>query len=433
VIRLSIVMCAVCGVLCAPALAQPPRPPSANQPEIIPPEVLIETMRAAYGNKPTAEEVTVRVKGPRGADRADDFIIRIDPGPPPRGPGSPVSRARLEMGPLTIAVSGREVIATASAAPGKYFSAKLSGPLTADTLAQVIPPIPAPELALASADPDAFKRPLTYTGVVTWTRAAADPSARPPIATMIGTSASGTVAATAGAASGRLTSFKATVRTPEGEMTLDLSMKPIDPGDPATWLISTDGRERVATLAELRPAPGNPPPLATNATVPDLVFQHADFSNWNLYRAVAEEPSLSPRPLALVLYRAAAGDGALKAVADARAGWAAIQAVKSGALGQAAPLDVAAAAALVMELGQFSRERWEKEQQQWGAAPPSSPELLWANSAAQSIDRFDPKAAAVLVVIGPDHRLIRMIPLDGRAAETPAIAAELRAAMSTGP
>ena len=167
------------------------------------------------------------------------------------------------------------------------------------------------------------------------------------------------------------------------------------------------------------------------------MFSRADFSGTNLHRLLAAAPS----PAALILYRATPIERLEAASRDARAAGAVVRAAQLGQVspGEAAatPIDLRLIPAMVMELGQYSRERLEQEQKQWGggatrgaeALPATTPELLWANSASQTLDRFDPKAGAVLVLIGPDKKVIRVIPVDGRASNPAALAAELRAAL----
>jgi hypothetical protein len=426
-------------VLAAPASAQP----SSRAPESIPPEVLLETIRSAYGKKQTSEEIKVTLlKGPHAPRLASDtlasdtFIVRIDPGPPG---GAAPSRLLLDFGGLRVLVAGGELTAVNPAVPGRYYQTKLPGPLTPRSLAKLLPPTPVPELALACSDPASFGELTPYTPRVTWTSATIDAGARNGV--LIGSSEAGPIVMTANATSGRLSKIVAAIKSPGGETTLDLTITPAEAGSPASWVIPTEGRERVKSLADLR-SPPMTGPVSAGHPVPDFAPQRMDSTAWSLHHALAEPPSI---PLAFILYRAA--PNRLEAASrDARAAAGVVRAVQFGqsapGVTPVKPVDLKLAGALVMDLGQFNRATFDREQRLWaegtavrtpdsGPIPP--PELLWANAAVQSIDRIDPKAGAVLLLIAPDKTLLKVIPLDGRAGDPAALATDLRSALAPRP
>ncbi|MEX2219871.1 MAG: hypothetical protein WD749_14055 [Phycisphaerales bacterium] len=408
-----------------------------GQVEQAPPDVLVETIRAAYSRRPTADEVTVRVRS-AGTQTTESFIVRIDPG---TGFETP-ARVLLELGSLRVHIAGRELTAVHTSVPGLYYRATLAGPPTPATLAAVMPPIPAPQLAMACSAPGSAAALTTYTPRVDWSAGVIDSSGRVSTATLRGHSEGAPVVLTASMPAGRITGFATTTPGHPAEMTIELTMRPVDPGEPTAWAIGTEGRERVESMTQLRPAPASNRPLSPGDAVPDIVFQQRDFSLWNLWKGVGQ----SPRPLALVMFRSGPAERAEGASADARAGWSVLRAVGLGqtAPGEppAKPIDLSMVGALVMELGQFSAQQWDAEQQRWGAAPGreqagppggTGEPLLWSNSAAHSIDRFDPRAGAVIALVSPERKLIRTVVLDGRAGEPVALAAELRAALAPAP
>jgi hypothetical protein len=138
------------------------------QPEPVPPDIILETIRAAYQGKPVAEEVKVEAVSKASRDgRADRFTIRIDP-----GPGPTPARVFLDLGRLNVSIAGTELTAINSSAPGVYYSVTLPGPPTPRTLAKVLPPIPAPQLAFACRDQELQRELTPYTAGITWANGA---------------------------------------------------------------------------------------------------------------------------------------------------------------------------------------------------------------------------------------------------------------------
>jgi hypothetical protein len=423
-----------------------PAQPRPLPPERIPPEAILETIRSAYDKKPTADEVKVTLYKAGHAPRlpsdtlaSDTFVVRIDPGPP--GSTVPV-RLFLDFGALRVLVGGGKLTAVNPAVPGRYYQTKLAGPLTPQSLNKVLPPTPIPELALACADPASLASFTPYTPGVTWTAATIDPSARS--ATMTGASSVGPIVLGANPTTGRLTKVVATIKGARGgDTTLDLAITPTDAGSPASWTISIEGRQRVNSLAELRSPPPSSAHISARQPLPDFTLQRTDSTAWSLHRALSEPPAI---PMAFILYRANPAERLGPASRDARAAAAVVRAVQFGQTSPgeppATPRDLKLAAALVMDLGQFNRAALDEEQRLWqfeaagrspDAQPVPAPELLWANSAPQSIDRFDGAAGAVLLLIAADRTLLRVFPLDGRAAEPASLAADLRQAVAAPP
>lgn len=413
-------------------LAQPPR--GGNQAEHVPPEIVLDSIRTAYTSKPTADEVRVAVKdNVTRVGESDRFTIRIDP-----GQGQTPARILLEMGNLNIYIEGSDVTAISTASPGEYYSAKLPGPPTPLNIARVLPPIPAPQIAMACREADAQRHLTPYSINVNWSDGEVD-SARPPVSKLVGSSDAGSVELKAGA-NGRLTHFTmeitsirpgraATLST--GTTTLDMAIAPVNPGDPAKWAIATEGRVRVESLSLLRGAFTPPPkPAPVISEVPDFQFTRPDGSSWALSKVLADPAHPT---LALILYRVTSPEKAGAASRDAHAACAALEAVRKAALPDAAPLPAfAVAAAVVVDPGPYGPEQLQAERRAWTEAACTQ-EVLAAGSAEQSIDRIDAKAAAVLGLIGADRKLIAALPLDGRSADPAALAGAIRAALVSKP
>jgi 2-amino-4-hydroxy-6-hydroxymethyldihydropteridine diphosphokinase len=255
------------------AQSQPPPPNPASVDVPVP--LALEDLRHAYAVSAAADEVQIKVRtltGPaereRPSERTDSFRIFTDPDPGQHA----LKRLRLELGPLTIHAADGRITALSSAATDKFFQTEYTGPLTPALLAQKLPPIPAPQLLFAtSPDPEAPMSLPPYLAAVRWTTATARPTAKPPYVTIVGSAADRPVGMVINADSGRLLNFSAEWprSEPRGSTTIELTIRPIDAGDPLKWAPDTTGRTRVASLDALRPpAPKPTPAEAPPATAP---------------------------------------------------------------------------------------------------------------------------------------------------------------------
>ncbi|MCC6659625.1 MAG: hypothetical protein IT437_01940 [Phycisphaerales bacterium] len=409
--------CVAIFILSGAALAQdqPPLP--------ITPEIVLGDLRAAYRKAPVADEVRVTLRTPAGPVRSDRVVIRADAAGvrTDDGPRSVL----LTLGPLSIWVGGGRVVATHEAEPGAAFVREFTGPIEPAALRDILPPIPLPQLAALAPDAAAMSDPTPYTPHVTWTGASLDTEAKPPTATVTGSFPGGPVTMTIDAQSGRLTSFRADTTGPDGPVTLELTSKPIDPGTPASWKIDAaeGGREVVTSLAELRTG-RVPPVLRAGDTVPDVALLGPDLSAWSLHDALAsaarERPGEPAAPAVLILFRAErVGPAPMN---NARTAAAALRVLATAQ----PPTRFISRAGVVIDLGEFSRDRFQALRRQWAeGAPPDSDGLLWASSAAQTIDRFSREAAAIAAIIGPDRTLRAVIVLDANPDIPAAISAVL--------
>ncbi len=409
---LAILIC-----IAAPLFAQP-EPPKKTPPEPAPPEAVLLDLRSAY-SKPTAEEVTVKFRSAAAtgtAERSDSFIVRIDPGEP--GTHQPRSML-LDLGALRIHFAAGKLTAINSSAPDKVFTRTYTEPLTPARLAELLPPLPVPQLALASNADLNLRSPIALLTDITWDKGIWDDLARPPIVSMKGSGITGTAEIQVGVQSRRLTKFIATIRRAGLEGTYELSFHPIDPGDPAKWVIPLEGRQPVPQLVDLKP-PNRPLAIIElGQPVPNISLSRFDLTGWQLHEALE---AAKPNPLALILFRA---DKQQSHMVEARIGLAALRS-----------LHAKSAAAVTIDLPDFSRDRWKDLRQAWNPQPDPDPigadELMWSSGATQSLDRFTPSAAAILI-IRPDKTLLAVINLEGRADKPDEITAELRRALTSLP
>ncbi len=403
------------------------QPPVDNEP---PPTLLgaLGDIRRAYRGGVTADDVVVTVTPRAGEARSNRLVVRIDCA----GIGAEADprRVLLEMGPLRVYIAEGRLVATHLGDPATFFDAVLVGPVSPLSIGEHLPPVPAPQLAFAAADEAAAEVPTPYTKGVTWTDAARDLAALPPLVRVNGHGFDGPVSIAAENRTGRITGFKAEFPGPDGVARLELACRPIDPGDPAQWAPSLEGRTRVGSLAELRSAAARAE-LRPGDSVPEMTVQSSDLVPWSLHAAMRGAPGA---PAVLLLFRVPAdADRAASIESDARAGLEAMRAARRGS-SEAPGEKVVERAGAVIELGSFNAGAFRRLAEQWGSTPGDprldSDVLLWTSSGALTIDRFSREAQAVLAVIGSDRTLARVIRLDGRAGGRAEVASELRAALA---
>lgn len=386
----------------------------------------------AYRAGPIAESVRVTIQ--RGDEvREDTLTVRVLS---PATTGH--AMLRLELGPLRISaatdsITG-QIIAQHVRDTTAYASWRFEGPLTPTTLARYIPPVPAPQLALALGDPSADLIP--QAPAITWHGATRERLAGRSIVRLTGRSRNRPVTLRADATSGRLIDLTAMIGSDDPPTRLTLTCTPIDPGAPELWLLSTAGRQRLASLAQLSPRPvpirpGEPFPL------PILLDRRAQ--PWLIERALASSPRTGRRPetplAALVFFDAHDADTLDATLAEARTGLDAIGLAQQELTARAnAAIEQGGRATLVrfhplpvalIALAQARQQRtrvFEATDRAW--PDEQADRVCWSPSIGLTLDRIAPGARTVLALVDASGTLVDVIPLDGRP-DAQAIADEL--------
>ncbi|MFN0133270.1 MAG: hypothetical protein ACKVW3_12190 [Phycisphaerales bacterium] len=416
----------VLGIVLTSLVAIVARP---EPPVDVPVAVAFDDIRDAY-RAVVADEVTVTLNGPARLERTEAYIVRLKFD---ASDSSSPSQALFELGSLRLWLGGGRIAATYSTNTDQILEATFDGPITLATIARAVPPVFVPQLALA----DAASSPLPFIGPVSWTSASADESERPPLMSLVGSTPHGPVTLTADLVSARLRTFAAVLRGGDDPVTIELVVRAIDAGDPATWEIKRGDRQPVATLAELI-ASRPPKRIAPGQPMPDLTLTRDDMTPWSLNAAM---PLDSTTPLAILLFRSpSTPERAAEITRDARTGLAVLRAMKlgqpvPGGEPSTAPRDFESVAASIIELGEYRPERIDeaarglgtitRDRATSGPAQSGADALMWAPSAANSIERFSADAAAIIIVVGPDRRLRGIVTLDARSDKGVEIAREL--------
>lgn len=394
---------------------------SRQEPLSIDPRIVLDELRRAYRTAPVADEAIVTIRNALGQSRSERVTVRIDAAGVRADEGP--RRVLLELGPLRVGVEEGRLVADHAAEPGLVFVYEFAGPLTAAAIEQVLPPLPVPHVAIAGPDPEGMNAPLAYARGIEWVSAELRAASLPPVEVLRGLRPEGPVVLTIHAESGRLLQFSAEMPGAGGPVTLEVICRAVPPGDPATWIPPTDGRELVPALVDLRTGRARPE-LRPGQQAPDLALLGPDLGAWSLHDALASAARESPEgpapPAVVILFRPG------EAAADARAGVEALRAVVSGPGARR----VVNRAAAVMDLGAFSRDRFQQLRSEWaGGADAERPipadDLLWASSSAESLDRFASDAGAAAIIVGPDRTIRAILRLDGRGSDVPGVIEEL--------
>lgn len=423
----------------------------AGAPEPIDPALALAEVRDAYRAGPVAERVRVTIHPDGKPAWHDEFVVRLDAGKAKDRSGASLG---LEMGDLRVWASAGRVIGAHQRDQKSCFVSEYAGPLTPGALSQALPPIPVPQLAFMTLDPEAdsplLGRDLTpYTPLIVWEAAAADDSAGAALLSIRGHTAPSITRPTAGKVllaadlkTGRLIRFTADL---EQGAQLTLDFEALSPGDPGAWAIDAEGRARVAHINDLKPRPGD---VTVGKAVPDMLLSDIQTKPWNLLTAFSVprgEPESSaadflvlllvcepreadapkdpaPPPVPAALDDAAAGDLAIRAVTARLDRERLLRTAGDHAL---LPPKVAARTVfIVRKADSRAPAKVKAASARWGDG------LLWSASRETTIDRFTPGDDTAIIVIRPDRTLAGIIALAGRAAKQNEIESELSAVVS---
>jgi hypothetical protein len=372
---------------------------------------------AAYRSAPVAERIQLRLRSPGDRDRSSSIVMMVNAGGPEHA-----GTLRLELGRLLVTARADELLAFNAQDPTTYFRAPLPSGLSLDSIKVHLPRVPLPQLAWAldaQAPDPAHAAPLA--GEIVWEAEPAAGSATEAIYT--GASQAGGVQLVFDPQSWRLVRFSLPV-APAAGSTLEASVTAIEPLPSSEWLVPTQGREPVASLAALRPKPSD---ILPGARLPTLGLITAELESVSLSDEMrrSDVPIERPTFAALILYRPLGDSVHADAAAGVRAaaGAADLLAERSPELHKRPRLHTFIVPSL--ELGSVSRERLQEVNQQWEQPGREAPPRFFSPHGSAVIDRLAPRVSVALVVIDADQHVLGIVPLDGRSNEEGAIASEI--------
>jgi hypothetical protein len=391
---------------------------------------MLAKARTCYRKGTTAEQVTLRVSWPDGRESKSTVTLLIDSGVPDLGWPR---RLRMELGRLTIVADDKTLTAINTQDPGTYFTAVLPEGLTLAALRTVLPPIPLPQLDWALSDSDApidAATAIAGAGPVAWGPETTE--SRTGQVTFEGTAQGGPVQIAIDGVKGALVHVSAPygTKSASGQARLDIDVAPVPPAEqltPDKWGVDTAGRVPVGFLAELK---GRPPEIITGDRLPALSLTTADLGTASVQELLSprdEGPLPSTRPVfgALVIYRAQPDAvppaDALAAVKSASA----LRSLLAARFPDASKRPrVIGLVVPCLDLQEFSRARLGEIDKQWGAVTPPAPTRAFSPTGGTILSRLAHNAGAAMVIVDADQKVLKAIPLDGRASEDAAIAQE---------
>lgn len=289
--RLRSVVVMVCAMLLSIAAA------SSGYAQVAPPvtvsgETVLDEAARFYRAAPWAERVSIVIRTPRPPPLEDrpeihrgSLVVRLDPG---ARDGARTTRApalALELGPLRAYASAGELTVITTTNPSAFWREEYARFAEGDRpvlpsparLAELIPPVPLPQLALVHAGASApllpwLSAPRSATPIV-WEPVSLRPdelgggpialrgrSEHGPIAIELASAGRSGAPAGGTSVSGlRLRRLSATLPSTRGPAVpesqrprLELTFDPVEPGESSAWVIDVAGWERVPVLSRLR-------------------------------------------------------------------------------------------------------------------------------------------------------------------------------------
>jgi|GEM_PF-4049061 len=431
---IAVAMALALAIAAAACPAQEPR---------LEPEQALARAREYYASGATAERVSVTLMRGDLSLGSSTLVVRLDPGVRDAGGTSDGAdradrpdrtRVLIEAGPLRLYAGAGSVVGVRADNEATGVTWDYAGALVPTAILERVPPMPLFELALGSGRAPDAQILLPYVSAVQWESAQRSPDGMRVALT--GACSSGPVQLEIEARSGRLVACRV---SRGGAEAITFAFEPIPVGDPDAWAIDTADRRLVGSIDRLVPrAPAiggdesidqlpvvspDGSPWTLDAILPP-VPRGADLRVWGVVVFVRERPGAEdPRTRSDVL-------AAFKTVADLRR--------QLAVEGQGDPdrsrAHLAGSAVIVYELERFAETQRLDSIEAWSsdlksvlpAASALQPaaRIFWSASARQTIDRFDPRAGAVVVLVDDLGRVLLSDRLDG-LAQDPGRAASL--------
>jgi len=419
----------------APAFQPAPTAPPAAVDPVPSAADLVARLRAAYRSGPLAERVGLRAVGPDGRERAATVTLRLDAGEP----GSRPARVRLDLGRLLVGVDGTRLVVVNTRDPAHYYEATLQGAVTAGDLRAHLPDVPLPQLDWAfpaSAEAPEF---WPLAGEIRWEGVSS--AARGRQILCAGATGAGPLELTADVATGRLVQLAAAIGPPARPTRISISVRPLEPGDPAAWLPSIEGRLRVDSVSRLRPRESD---LAIGSRLPGLSLMDDALDAWSLTAALAEAagPADAPIPApiygALLLYDTTIPGAQVDASAVARdLAELSRELDRRRTFGEGGLPRLVVRPVGAIDLARISAASVAEAGARWESPDPSSggslavgfPRPVWTPAGRTMLDALAPGSSAVLVVVDAEQKLALVLSLDSRADDAPTVVADVRSAL----
>jgi hypothetical protein len=399
-----------------------PVPPADPAPTL---DETLDLIRAAAKAHVIDVTATVTSEDGSGPEKAEKLTLHLDAtGPEPR--------LRLDFGGFRIAAAQRRITAARDDAPDKVVQTEGDTRLSPRELLALMPALPLPHLPLVLGEARWQPSDAAFCLGATWTGVEREPAATPEAPALLkvsGASRRGPVWMWIDPATSRIVRMEASLSRPRGgSRTLKVEFAPAPPLERADWTLDVAGRQRVQTLAALRPAPK---PLAVGDSADSLPLLDEAFSPASLPGVLREARVRLPEPrgpvaAALLVFRLPAedsGDAAIReeltklstTLVDARR-----EARSSVAGAKRRSADCPVIVVGVVDVKEFARPRLAAFAAAWEDARPKDdpawPLVSWSVGSAP-LERLTAATTGPAVVIVGENSIVTSVePASANAA-----------------
>ena len=359
----------ILGCSTTPCRAQTPDDPTPDAQPALDPDEVFRRITSAYRAAPIADRITLSAVSTY-RQRTKTATVRAD---------AATGSVMLTLGPIRALVREGELHVIHKKRGDRYARFVGGNRSVVDLITDSLPPILFPQLSLVFDDPGAPIHLTPFSDAITWS--AAIESSEESQLILLGRAGDAIVTYVVDTDTWRLKAGVITV--PESELRIEMKIEPIEPGDPADWLLDTRGMIPVSTLAQLQPGGVD---IHPGAPVPPMAFFTISSEPWRL--EINHEG-----PIALVLFREIS-----PRVLSAR------DALRESIDSHESPIDIQPVLVSERLIGIDLFERIGQTVHAWGGP------VLWSVSPGVTIDRFTTGPACV-ALIDADHTVRAVVHL----------------------
>lgn len=398
------------------------------------PGAVVQKMLAAYRGWPVAQTIKVTVTSPERRVRSSRIAVRTS-----RGADGGEKSLGLELGRVLKVWGTTERFTAITPLNKRLVYVVELGELTGRSVKTYLREVPVPQIAwvLDELEPGVegrVKLEVAPFGEVEFDRVMAGEGGRMSLA---GSTALGPVVLVVNdtglleRANGYVpvqTGLGAGERA--GQAAVEMVFEPVEAGL-GRWEIDTANRERVRTMADLKPAPAEVP---IGSALPGLGLMGPDLAARTLREELAgfvsrpTERGSGPVLMAVVLHKAnvaEAQDLAFKATMALRAVKKSLDRRRlAGESPDAGAARLFILPVAVFDLADFRPDRPRALAEEWA---PAGETVLWTSAGGSLLERFAPGVEAVLVLVDEDQRVRAILPLEGKADSADGLIEEVRA------
>ena len=276
-------------------LVVPVSPASAQRDEPVTASSVLESVARVYHTRPVSEIAVIRVTTPRQR-KTEQIQVRTRPERKMRDWREATVNVELDLGDVVVWTEGKALRAVHRLDVSRYFEAIAEERAFLDSINEVLPPLPLPQLDFVFGDRTTFGRMTSYAPTMEWSARVETVSAQ--TIRLHGRSGTASVELEVHPKSHRLQYLIVDVE--RGQAVIEVVFRKPDDGARRGRALgeSIEGREKLAALTDLRARPGD---IEVGRRLPDLLVT---LHNAESADAAAKARAVMLGPGALVLFPA---------------------------------------------------------------------------------------------------------------------------------